>query len=117
MQFPELALGLLQFLLDAIDRADDEDTITDTVGEPQRLEEQPQRETERDVLEVDRDRRFRSLAGFLKALRIDIDRQSLAVRTLDVGPDVLEDFGKGRRRGEAQGQRLVEHTLDRLVPR
>ena len=35
MQFPLLALGLLQFLLDALDRADDQHAVADAVSEPQ----------------------------------------------------------------------------------
>ena len=48
-----LILGFHQFPLDSLDRADDQDTVADAVTvQPELLEDQSEREFERDVLEV-----------------------------------------------------------------
>ena len=48
-----LGLGLLEFLLDAVHRADHHDSVANAVSQPELLEDKAEGEPERNVLEVD----------------------------------------------------------------
>jgi hypothetical protein len=91
----------------AVPVGDVEHAVADPVVQAELREEEAECRAERDVLQVERDRRLERLVGVLEPARGDVDRDRLPLGVLGLLLDVLEDVLEGRLVGEGHRDRLL----------